>query len=262
VTAQKRRLLYLVLALVIGVALAAAVIVARGGSDESGSAGPLVTTTVAAEETSADEATVDPAKQEPLLDKFSSKDPFIPLSTTSPTPTPTPSASPTAPAGETLTAKVTVDGASYTVSKGDKIPSGTPIFTVSSITSSGVTFALIDGQFENGDTSLTINVGESVKVTKEGGASYIIKVVSVSSSDGSSVSGHSIKVLSITESNGTAMVTLEIDGVTYADKKVGDTFTTGWGEIKILAINVDAQTVTIMRGDQTITLSAGQTVVK
>lgn len=259
-TAQKRRLLYLVLALVVGVALAAAVIVSRGGSDESGSAGPLVTTTVAAEETSADEATVDPAKQEPLLDKFSSKDPFIPLPTTSPTPTP--SASPTTPAGQTLTAKVTVDGDSYTVSKGDKIPSGTPIFTVSSITSSGVTFALIDGEFENGDTSLTINVGESVKVTKEGGASYIIKVVSVSSSGGSSVSGHSIKVLSITESSGTAMVTLEIDGTTYADKEVGDTFTTGWGEIKILAINVGAQTVTIMRGDQTITLSAGQTVVK
>jgi hypothetical protein len=260
VTAQKRRLLYLVLALVIGVALAAAVIVTRGGSDQSGSAGPLVTTTVAAEETSEDEATVDPAKQEPLLDKFSSKDPFIPLPTTSPTPTP--SASPTTPADQTLTAKITVDGASYTVSKGDKIPSGTPIFTVSSITSSGVTFALIDGEFENGDTSLTINVGESVKVTKEGGASYIIKVVSVDSSGGSSVSGHSIKVLSITESNGTAMVTLEIDGTTYADKEVGDTFTTGWGEIKILAINVDAQTVTIMRGDQTITLSAGQTVVK
>ena len=58
-------------------------------------------------------------------------------------------------------------------------------------------------------------------------------------------------MLSITSSNGTAMVTLEVDGKTYADKKVGDVFSTSWGEIKIIAINAGAQTVTIMHGDQT-----------
>lgn len=260
--ANKRRLLYVLIALVIGAALAFAVVLSRGGADEPVAGGPVATSAVsAAESETADDTVVDPAKQEPLLDKFASKDPFIPLPTAAASPTPTPSPTPSG-SQTNLTAKVTVDGTSYTVAKGDKIPSGTPIFTVSAISSGSVTFALIDGEFENGETSLTVNVGESVKVTKEGGTSYIIKVVSVGSSSGSSVSGHSLKVLSISETNGTAMVTLEVDGTTYADKKVGDTFTTGWGEIKIMAIDVDAQTVTIMRGDQTITLSAGQTVVK
>ena len=39
-------------------------------------------------------------------------------------------------------------------------------------------------------------------------------------------------------------------------------FATSWGEIEIIAINVGAQTVTIMHGDQTLTLHAGQVVVK
>ena len=79
---------------------------------------------------------------------------------------------------------------------------------------------------------------------------------------GASTSGHSISVLSITSSNGTAMVTLEVDGKTYSDQKVGDVISTSWGEIKVIAINVDAQTVTIVHGDQTLILRAGQVVVK
>ena len=54
------------------------------------------------------------------------------------------------------------------------------------------------------------------------------------------------------------MCTIEVDGMTYADKKEGDTFSTGWGEIKIISINVSAQTVTIMHGDQTLTLHVGE----
>ena len=45
------------------------------------------------------------------------------------------------------------------------------------------------------------------------------------------------------------MVTIKVDSTIYSDKKQGDTFSTGWGEIKILSINVSAQTVTIMHGD-------------
>ena len=58
------------------------------------------------------------------------------------------------------------------------------------------------------------------------------------------------------------MATFEVDGKTYSDKKVGDVFTTSWGEIEVLSINVGAQTVTILHGDQTLTLHAGQVVVK
>ena len=58
------------------------------------------------------------------------------------------------------------------------------------------------------------------------------------------------------------MATFEVDGKTYADKEVGDVFTTSWGEIEVLSINVGAQTVTILHGDQTLTLHAGQVIVK
>ena len=36
---------------------------------------------------------------------------------------------------------------------------------------------------------------------------------------------------------------------------------TSWGQVKILAINVSAQTVTVMHGDQTVVLRAGQVVL-
>lgn len=259
--ANTRRLLSVLLALVVGVALAAAVVLMMDGTEEPVATGAVATSTIAAasSEDAADDSVIDPAKMEPLLDKFVSKDPFIPLPTAAATPAPSNSPTPQATA---LTAKVTVDGKSYTVGTGDKIPSGSPALTVSSISSDSVTFTPIDGDFTNGDPSMTVGVGESVKVTVEGGASYVIKVVSVGNSSGTSQNGHTLKVLSITESNGTALVSLEIDGQTYADKEVGDTFSTGWGDVKIVAINVAAQTVTIMRGDQTITLSAGQSVVK
>ena len=69
-------------------------------------------------------------------------------------------------------------------------------------------------------------------------------------------------MLSITVSNGTAMATFEVDGKVYADKKVGDVFSTGWGDIGVIAINVDAQTVTIVHGDQTLVLHVGQVIIK
>ena len=74
--------------------------------------------------------------------------------------------------------------------------------------------------------------------------------------------GHTISVLSITGSNGTALATFEVDRKTYADKKVGDVFSTSAGEIKVIAINMDAQTVTFVLGDQSLTLRAGQVIVK
>jgi len=53
-----------------------------------------------------------------------------------------------------------------------------------------------------------------------------------------------------------------VDGVTYANKKVGDVFSTGWGQIKIVGINAPAQTVTILHGDVQLTLHVGQTYAK
>ncbi len=161
-----------------------------------------------------------------------------------------------------------MDGTSYNVMEGDKVPGGSAAaFTITGITSGDVTFKVIDGELENGDTSFTVNLGEAVRVTLEGGVSYDISVVSIGESStgggsGGSGTSHSISVLSISSQNGVAVVTFEVDGKTYSDKKQGDVFSTSFGEIEVLSINVNAQTVTIMHGDQTLTLHAGQVIIK
>jgi hypothetical protein len=262
VIASRRTLTYVAIALIVGAALALAVALARSDAPAASSgstvaqtqaqAGVLGDTTGAA-----GIASEDPAKHEPPLDKFTAKDPFIPLAVATPTPSPT--SSPTT----TLSARVTVNGTTYTVVQGDKVPSSSPAFTISGITSGDVTFAVIDGTLENGDSSISVNLGESVSATLESGKTYELSVLSIGASgSGSTTNGHTISVLSITSSNGTAMATFEVDGTTYSDKTVGAVFMTSAGEIKVIAINVDAQTVTIVLGDQTLTLRAGQVVVK
>jgi hypothetical protein len=263
--ANRRTLAYVAIALILGAALALAVALARTDAPVSGAGSPasqtqsqvgvLADTSLAGSIDSA-----DPAKQEPLLDKFSAKDPFIPLVVASPTPNPT--SSPTA--SPSLSARVKVNGTTSTVVQGDKVPGGSPAFTISGITTGDVTFTVIDGALKNGDSAISVNLGESVRATLESGESYDLAVLSIGANGGggSTTNGHTISVLSITSSNGAAMVTFEIDGKTYADKTVGMVFSTAAGEIKVIAVNVDAQTVTIVLGDQTITLRAGQVIVK
>ena len=261
---NKRTLTYIVIAVILGAALALAIAVSRG--DSAATAMGDYGTQVQSEQSVAgdtgvyagdtgDPLAADPAKAQPPLDKFTSKDPFLPLGSVN-------TGTGTGSSTTETTAKIKVNGTEYTVSKGDQVPSGDPVFTISAISSSDVTFALISGTFSDGSSSVTVNVGESVKVTDEGtGESYTLTVVSVGSGGGGT-SGHTITVLSVNEQNGVAVCTLEVDGKTYSDLEVGDTIDTSWGEIKIVAINVGNQTVTIMHGDQTLTLRAGQVVVK
>jgi hypothetical protein len=275
---EKRRMLtYVVIALIVGAALALAVAVASTRSDAQGAMGASSEATVSGVNSAAGNeelAVADPAKEQPVLDKFTSKDPFIPLPTVSSGGGGTSSSSPdptstTAPSN--LSAKVKVDGTSYNVMQGDQVPGGSAAeFTVSSVTSGDVTFKVIDGALENGDKSFAVNLGEAVRVTLESGVSYDISVVSIgeggsgggsNGSNGSS-SSHSISVLSISSQNGTALITIEVDGKTYSDLEQGETVSTSWGEIKIVSINVGAQTVTILHGDQSLNLHAGQVVVK
>jgi len=275
---QNRRMLtYVVIALIVGAALALAVAVASSRSDASGvSANPTEASVSSISSDAGEEAlaVADPAKEQPLLDKFTSKDPFIPLpsaaggggGTASPTPSPTGTSTPTS----SLSAKVKVDGTSYNVMEGDKVPGGSAAeFTVTGVTSSDVTFKVIDGSLENGDTSFSVNLGEAVRVTLDSGVSYDISVVAIGASStgggsggGGTATSHSISVLSVTSQNGTALVTIKVDGKTYSDKQQGDVISTSWGEIKIVSISVGGQTVTILHGDQTLTLRAGQVVVK
>ena len=258
---NRRTLTYVAIALIVGAALALAVAVARSTGPSAGT-GAAAVQTLAQCGVLGDTAgagmldAADPARYEPPLDKFTAKDPFIPLAVATPTPSPTSS-----PATD-LSAKVKVNGTTYTVVQGDKVPSGSPAFTISGITTGDVTFTVIDGTLENGDSSISVNLGESVSATLDSGSTYELSVLSIGASGSTSNNGHTIMVLSITSSNGTAMATFQVDGKTYSDKTVGAVFSTPAGEIKVIAINVDAQTVTFMLGDQTITLRAGQVVVK
>jgi hypothetical protein len=247
------------------------------GVSQSGGASPGAIGSAYAGATSSDAAdllTIDPAKQEPALDKFHSKDPFVPLVSTSagsPISSPAPSGSGTAqvPTG----ADIKINEKPYTVSKGDKVPPGSPAFVIADITSGGVKFDLLHGQtFSDGSTSVLVPEGQLVSVQSRGGKRYDLAVVQLTyattggggggGGGGGTTQGHSIKVLSIDSQNGTASSTFDVDGTTYADKQVGDTFTTDWGQIKVVAIDFAAQTVTILHGDATLTLHAGRVVVK
>lgn len=261
---DKRTVTYIAIALIVGVALAFAVALSRTDSSANTLSQTQIDAAAAASQAVlADDAlAADPAKKQPSLDEFTSKDPFVPLdvANTSGTGTNTDTGSTT---NSGLSAKVTVNGTSYTVTQGDKVPDSNAVFEISGISSNDVTFKLINGQFTDGSSTVTIAVGDSMKVTNQDTSTeYTLKVVSVGSATTSVSQGHSISVLSVNSQNGVAVATLEVDGQTYSDKEVGDTFSTGWGQIKILAINVEGQTVTVMHGDATITLHAGQVVVK
>jgi len=270
VITNRRTLTYVAIALIVGAALALAVALARSAAPAA-SSGPTAVQTQAQGGVFGDTAgagglaSADPARQEPLLDKFTAKDPFVPLVVATPAPNPTSSSNPTSSPSPSpsLSARVKVNGTTYTVVKGDKVPGGSPAFTISGITSGDVTFAVTKGALKNGDSSISVNLGETVRATLENGRSYDLSVLSIGGGGSSSTNnGHTIAVLSITSSNGTAMATFEVDRKTYADKKVGDVFSTSAGEIKVIAINMDAQTVTIVLGDQSLTLRAGQVIIK
>jgi hypothetical protein len=269
---QKRRMLtYIAIALIVGAALALAVAISNTDAGSSGvstsAAGDSTAATIYSDDAgTAVLAAADPAKEQPLLDKFTSKDPFIPFPTPGATTTGTPSPNPTSTSAPTnLAAKIKVDGTNFTVVQGDKVPGGSAAaFSITGVTSGDVSFSVIDGELENGDKSFSVNLGEAVRVTLESGVSYDISVISIGASSGGGGSGtaHSITVLSINSQDGVAVATFEVDGKTYSDKEVGDVFSTSAGEIEVLAINVGAQTVTILLGDQTFTLHAGQVIVK
>lgn len=274
---QNRRVLtYVVFALIVGAGLALAVALSTSRTAESRAtqATPDEVSAAALYSTGSDTALAvsDPAKEQPLLDKFTSKDPFVPLASANSTASNGSNSSSTGSNSNNsqptdLAAKVKVDGTSYNVTQGDKLPGGSAAkFSVTGITSGDVTFGVIDGTLKNGDSSFSVNLGESVRVTLKSGGSYDVSVVSIgagTSGGGNSwTSSHSISVLSISGQNSTALVTLEVDGKTYADKEAGVVVATSWGEIKIMSVDVSAQTVTVMHGDQTLTLHAGQVVVK
>jgi len=73
---------------------------------------------------------------------------------------------------------------------------------------------------------------------------------------------HSLKVLSIDVANGTTVVSYQVDGVVYQDQQEGDVSSTSWGEIKVVSIDSEGQTVVLLQGSETRTLQVGQEYAK
>jgi hypothetical protein len=299
--ATNRSALILIAVVIAAIALAV-VVVSRSGEPTATSLGvygaeggqtAYLAEDATADTTTSEEALIDPAKTEPILDKFHSKNPFEQLYSsaagtagTGAPPTagsPAPSGSPTA---NIVGADIKINDKIYqNAQEGDKLPnSSSGPFQVLAITAAGVQFKLLGGYVIGEDTTtFTVNLNEPTEVNlsgPDGDKTYMVNVLRLiySATGGTGGTGgtgtgtgggttvtqgqHSIKVLSIDTQNGVPSCTLVVDGVTYANKKVGDTFSTGWGQIKILGINVGAQTVTILHGDVRVTLQVGQSVAK
>jgi hypothetical protein len=269
---SKRALI--VLAVVAAVAIAVLVAVTTGGNavtgagtyGGSGGQAPYLSGTDNGSAPAAiDSSLVDPAKQEPVLDKFTAKDPFADLTVASASPTPTPT--PTSGAQQPVSASVTVNGETSTVQTGSQVPAGDPVFQIASIHTDGVTFTLLNSMtFDDGSTSVLVAEGQLVTATvSDTGVTYDLKVNSLNYSNGSSnisQQGQYIQLLSINTQNGTHTATFKVDGTTHADVAVGETFSTDWGEFKVLAIDASAQTVTILHGDATYVMHVGEKITK
>ena len=210
---------------------------------------------------------LDPAKQEPVLDMFTSKDPFVPLTSPAATVSPTPSPTATSAVQNPESASIKIDATTMTVHAGDEVPSANPVFEIASLKPSGVTFELLDDmQFEDGSSSVLVGEGQVVNVTNvDTGITYRLEVIDLKyAGEGNTTPAteHSIALLSVNTQNGQSTATFKVDGTTYADKGVGAVFATDWGQIKVLAISASMQTATILHGDDTLVLHVGQTIEK
>jgi hypothetical protein len=272
---------------------AAVTSLSASGAENPAAAG-LADTSGVASSTGSGLAAVDPAKQDPTLDQFTSRNPFIQATAapstdgSTPAPTGTPTASPSAtpkPVAADIHIKSGSVNATYSDQKvGAELPPSAKVFKVTAISSTAVTFELLNGYTLGGDTSKkTFAVTQSTSPTQvilvngSKQSVYLITVLQIvlsgngsgsgasgsgGSGSASDIAGHSIKAISIETHNGVPGATLVVDGTTFAAKNVGDVMTTSWGQIKILGINGPAQTVTILHADVQITLHVGQSVSK
>ena len=278
-TLTRRSKALVAIALVLAVAAVLAVGLEVRGDETQASTGDqgYAVTTVASDTTTAaagdDILAADPAKEQPVLDKFESKNPFRPLYVQNTSGTGTSTSTDAGDDGATAQvtgAKIKVNGTAMTVDIGDEVPADAPVLTVGAVNSNEVVFKLMDDdEFEDGSTSVTVGVGESVEVTnQDNGKTYTLAVVEILFADGSSsdttasTSGHTFEALSINTVDGVATVTIEVDGTVYNDKKVGAVVSTSAGDVKIVAINEGTQSAAVLWGDANILLYVGSSVTK
>jgi hypothetical protein len=255
-----------------------------GGAESVATAG-LADTSAIASSTSSGLTGVDPAKQTPNLDQFTSHDPFIQVTAAPSVGSVSSSSTPSEYAAD-IRLTWPSGGATYTLRRvGDKLPPSSPVFEVTSIGASGVTFALLNGyraagraefgpvQGSGAATEVKLQKGtQQIPYTvtvlwmgSEKGAGRVVNAYGTgAASDTASTTNatrgttHDIKLLAVNLSNGDFSAILSVDGATVGAQHVGDVATTKWGQIKTLGINVVARTVTILHGDAQLTLGVGQ----
>jgi hypothetical protein len=69
---------------------------------------------------------------------------------------------------------------------------------------------------------------------------------------------HMLQVMTVGDVNGTPAVTFQVDNNVYVDQHVGDSVSTSWGDVTVVGINTDAQTVTLLHDGETLTMAATQ----
>ncbi len=108
----------------------------------------------------------------------------------------------------------------------------------------------------SGSTTTTGGGGSSTTSTTGGGTT------TTTNPSGVTTPVHSLKVLSIDVVNGVPVVTFEVDGVVYEDKKEGDVVSTSWGQIEVVEIDAEEQVVVLLHGSESRTLAVGQEFLK
>jgi hypothetical protein len=81
----------------------------------------------------------------------------------------------------TTAATVEVNGTAEDLAVGDSFPASDPTFKLVAVTSQAATIGLVSGSFSNGNSTISINVGETLVLQGDDGARYAIKLVSVAS---------------------------------------------------------------------------------
>jgi hypothetical protein len=79
----------------------------------------------------------------------------------------------------TTAATVEVNGSAEDLAVGDSFPASDPTFKLVAVSSQAATIGLVSGSFSNGNSTISINVGETLVLQGDDGARYAIKLASV-----------------------------------------------------------------------------------
>ena len=174
-----------------------------------------------------------------------------------------------------------------TAKVGEKLQpvSGGPVFEITEVGSSGIKISVVgyqlsqntvpegqasvvDLQSTSGTTSTNLGYWAiTVLSTNEGSSSGGSSGTSATTTESDAMSPspspsatNAEEALNIGVANGSPCVTMSVDGTTYSPQKIGSVLQTNWGQVKILGINSPAHTVTVLHGDEQLTLAVGDPV--